>query len=110
MMAQRRKQPATVKVLKEGKVLPPSGARHRMVVLKGGQEFDPSDPLVKKHPEWFEDRVLAADAVEQATAGPGELRALSTKKARGSVIKAADPSPDVSADEPDNGDDDEGGV
>jgi hypothetical protein len=79
---------------RRGFVLPPAkkGSK-RMVVIKGGQLVDSSHPIVKGREHLFMP-AEASDPIEQATAGPGEMRATKPKAER----KAEEES--AAADEP----------
>jgi hypothetical protein len=61
---------------KRGFLVPKVGARRRQYVVKPGEVFSASDPIVKKRRSLF---AAVEDVVEQATAAPGELRALRSK-------------------------------
>jgi hypothetical protein len=57
-------------------------------VVRPGDLRDDKDPAVKGHEQWFEPvevtaaRATAAPVVEQATAAPGEARAVSKPRAK----------------------------
>lgn len=70
-------------------------------VVKGGQVVAADHPSVKGREHLFEP---LDETVEQATAAPGELRALSSKKAREAVVAAADAEPDDGDVDDDQGD------